>query len=900
MYFLVIVDIATRFCVAKVIRDKRASTIVKGVMTSWVAMFGPPKRTLSDNGGEFNNDEFRAMGDSLGIRVMNTAAEAPFSNGICERLNSVLGRSVKKIREDSGCSIEEALAWAVSARNCLSNFTGFSPNQMVFGSNPCLPNVMKDDLPALEVSDVDIVRRNLNAIHVARNEFLKIESSEKIRRALKHNVRVTDSQFFNMGDHVYYKRDADDKWRGPGVVVGIDGKQIFVKHGGAYIRVHVCRLQRIQQAGEDSVSGNQSQVSENNSSVSENQSRASENKSRANANQSRVSESRTRPVRLDEFDEDTADEGGTDQGSRNGEVNNTSSVRNLPPVQVAESLEAVRPHERVERQEILPDNPDPPNRDVYNLPKFKKGDRFEGREKDNGSYISGKILGRAGKATSTKYKNCFNVQKDTDNSVSWLDFEKDLVEVRNIPEDEETFLAYNSNAIHQAKQDEISNWVKNNVFEEVSFDNQKTISVRWVITEKMKDSKLVVKARLVARGFEEDTTNIRKDSPTCSKESIRILVALSAAMKWKIHSLDIKSAYLQGNRIERDIYLKPPPEFASYNKVWKLKKTVYGLSDAARAWFLRVKNELIRMGIEISIVDPALFSWKFQGRLEGIICVYVDDILWVGSERFGKVISRIKDIFQIGSSEENSFKYIGLDLKSSDRGVSLDQIKYVHSMEQVQISRQRATERSSRLTEKESEKYRSLIGQLNWVSGHTRPDIAFDVCQLSVSYKTARVEDLLRLNKVISYLKGENLQLYFPRLDNIENCYLECYSDAAFGNLPDGGSQGGFVIFLRGNERCPIFWQSRKIKRVVKGILCAETMALVECAETAVYIVRIIQELTGKKLKVHCYVDNKSLFDNLQTDKVEGRRQKVTNRHCRDSGHVRERRFARGQVDRRR
>ena len=50
-YFLVLVDIATRFCAAKVIRNKFPSTIVKGLFLSWVATFGPPKKIIQDNGG---------------------------------------------------------------------------------------------------------------------------------------------------------------------------------------------------------------------------------------------------------------------------------------------------------------------------------------------------------------------------------------------------------------------------------------------------------------------------------------------------------------------------------------------------------------------------------------------------------------------------------------------------------------------------------------------------------------------------------------------------------------------------------------------------------------------------------------------------------------------------------
>jgi len=58
----------------------------------------------------------------------------------------------------------------------------------------------------------------------------------------------------------------------------------------------------------------------------------------------------------------------------------------------------------------------------------------------------------------------------------------------------------------------------------------------------------------VARGYEENMLNARTDSPTCTCQSLRILMVSSATMKWALQSLDITSAFLQGNGIEREVY----------------------------------------------------------------------------------------------------------------------------------------------------------------------------------------------------------------------------------------------------------------------------------------------------------------------------------------------------------
>ena len=75
-----------------------------------------------------------------------------------------------------------------------------------------------------------------------------------------------------------------------------------------------------------------------------------------------------------------------------------------------------------------------------------------------------------------------------------------------------------------AKQTELSRWKQNNVYTELPYTGQKLISLKWVCSFKNIDNNVVAKAWLVAKGFEE----ILKDSPTWSKEALRIIWTLIA------------------------------------------------------------------------------------------------------------------------------------------------------------------------------------------------------------------------------------------------------------------------------------------------------------------------------------------------------------------------------------
>ena len=166
-----------------------------------------------------------------------------------------------------------------------------------------------------------------------------------------------------------------------------------------------------------------------------------------------------------------------------------------------------------------------------------------------------------------------------------------------------------SQEVVDAKERELNNLKEHNVFEEVPDTGQSTISSRWIITEKYKDDKKITKARLVARGFEENSYMMRTDSPTCSKQSLRITMTIIVSNRWKINSLDITTAFLQGDSINRELFLQPPKDVANSGTIWKLKRCIYGLNDAPRAWYLRVKVEMVKLGGEMSIYDQALFTW---------------------------------------------------------------------------------------------------------------------------------------------------------------------------------------------------------------------------------------------------------------------------------------------------
>ena len=104
------------------------------------------------------------------------------------------------------------------------------------------------------------------------------------------------------------------------------------------------------------------------------------------------------------------------------------------------------------------------------------------------------------------------------------------------------------------------------------------------IDPRVLEGDIITKARLCVRGDQElDVESIATDSPTVAKLNIRIiLMAASRRKDWSLNGNDVQSAFLQSAPIERTVYVNPPRESGlPREKVWKLKKSVYGLLDAS-------------------------------------------------------------------------------------------------------------------------------------------------------------------------------------------------------------------------------------------------------------------------------------------------------------------------------
>ena len=143
-------------------------------------------------------------------------------------------------------------------------------------------------------------------------------------------------------------------------------------------------------------------------------------------------------------------------------------------------------------------------------------------------------------------------------------------------------------------------------------------------------------------------TMFRTDIPTCCKEGLHLACCVVSSNKWLINSLDVKTVFLQGKPIERTVFLRPQKE-AKTDKVRELKKCIYGLDVASRYWYLKLREELIRLGATPIQLDQGFFIWHKGNKPIGIMACFVDDVLWGGNTEFENIVNKLKQIFYISS-----------------------------------------------------------------------------------------------------------------------------------------------------------------------------------------------------------------------------------------------------------
>ena len=120
----------------------------------------------------------------------------------------------------------------------------------------------------------------------------------------------------------------------------------------------------------------------------------------------------------------------------------------------------------------------------------------------------------------------------------------------------------------------------------------------------------------------------------------------------------------------------------------------------------------------------------------------MDDFNWGGSELFqNHVIDEIRKTFSISQEISDKFKYLGLDITQGENEITVKQRSYIQDLTPMEVPQMR--NKVELLNKMDKRNLKVVAGQINWVVSQSRPDLAYDICEINTSIKGATVENTM-------------------------------------------------------------------------------------------------------------------------------------------------------------
>jgi hypothetical protein len=220
-----------------------------------------------------------------------------------------------------------------------------------------------------------------------------------------------------------------------------------------------------------------------------------------------------------------------------------------------------------------------------------------------------------------------------------------------------------------------------------------------------------------------------------------------------VYQLDVKSAFLYG-KLNEAVFVEQPRGYekkVEEHKVYRLKKALYSLKQAPRAWYSRIETYFIKEGFERCSCEHTLFIKTGNGGTILIGSLYVDDLIFTGNSEslFVKFKNSMKLEFDM--TDLGKMKYfLGVEVLQNSDGIYISQKKYAKDvlerfgMEKSNSVKNPIVPDVKLMKDEEGAKvnatvYKQLVGSLMYLTA-TRPDLMYvyvslvDLWQIQLKY----------------------------------------------------------------------------------------------------------------------------------------------------------------------
>jgi len=383
-----------------------------------------------------------------------------------------------------------------------------------------------------------------------------------------------------------------------------------------------------------------------------------------------------------------------------------------------------------------------------------------------------------------------------------------------------------------------------------------------------------LKARFCARGDKqiEGVDFFDTYAPVTNWTTVRIMLIMSLILNLSTKQVDYTAAFVHADidepphfhemsmeeQTQTGVYIEMPRGFEKPGKVLKLKKSLYGLKQSPRNFFLHLKSKLETVGLRSEPeIDPCLFI------SDKVIClIYVDDTLFFSpkQEYIDEIISKLQNEQNLALEVEDTVAgFLGVHIERRDDGsIKLTQKGLIKRIiEAINISHlpRKFTPAKAEPLIKDTDgppanstySYPSVIGMLQYLQGHSRPDITYAVSQCARFTHCPRRSHEQALERIGQYLKltmDEGLILKPTSANEID-----IFVDADFAGLwpfedkldpTCVKSRTGYVITV---AQCPVIWCSKLQSEIALSTMEAEYYALSYCMRAVLPFKRTLMKV---------------------------------------------------------
>jgi hypothetical protein len=468
----------------------------------------------------------------------------------------------------------------------------------------------------------------------------------------------------------------------------------------------------------------------------------------------------------------------------------------------------------------------------------------------------------------------------------------------------------------EACEEEYLSLLKNKTWNLVQLPaGKRALYSKWVFKVKRLSDMSVerFKARLTAGG-DRQTKGLDYDevfAPVVRKESIRLLLALSASLSMKIHQMDVKTAFLNG-KLNMEVYMRQPEGFivnGQEDLVCKLNKALYGLKQAGRIWYQNLDAHLASMGFTRCVSDPCMYYRMSESGVRTIIAVYVDDLMIACTEEaeLAQVKRHLSDKYEMTDLGELAW-CLGMRVVQDPRSgtITLDQEEYLREVlktykmdecnpsdtpaqDGMVLSKAQSPTTAEGKADMKKFPYRSVVGSLLYAAMCTRPDITAAVSAVSRFLENPGHAHWIAVKKILRYIKGTvGLRLVYKGAAGGPELVGYCDSDWA-GDVDGRRSTSGYVFFVAGG---PVAWGSSLQPIVALSSTEAEYVAACSATRVACWLRSCLLELGCEQTKATVIFEDNNGCISLSKNSVHHSRTK----HIQIRFHYTRDRFLAGEI----